>query len=191
MKILPEWTLKGTINLPSANETKLPHGKWGNIRTVQVMKRVAHERKGHPLVRRLALAIIQERGINSHQYLSEARAIGEYVQSRMRYVKDPVGIEQLHDPLTMIEQISRGIGAGDCDDMSLLIATLLLSIGIRPYFRCVRYRTRWGHYNHIYVVVYEKNLPQKKDSRLVLDAIIKDKPIGFEVPHMSGKEYLV
>ena len=48
----------------------------------------------------------------------------------------------------------------------------------------------FGNYNHIYVVVYERN-PYKEIQRVVLDCILKDKPIGTEVPHASGKEFEV
>lgn len=160
------------------------------------MRRVAHKRKGHPKVRRLALAVLENNNFkNSHNYLDEAKALGQFVQSRVRYVKDPVGIEQLHDPLTLIEQMERGVAVGDCDDMSLLLATMLLSIGHQPYFRTVRYKTKTGPYNHIYVVVYDRNLTGnsnfKNQMRLVLDPIVKDRAIGFEVPHVSGDEYIV
>jgi hypothetical protein len=172
------------------NNQQLRSGWLGNIDTVQVMKRVAHKRKSHPLVRELALGILNQQNIPSHNYVDEALAIGRYVQSKVRYVRDIAGVEQLHDPVTMIEQIQRGVSQGDCDDMSLLIATLLLSIGHRPKFRIVRYRGLTGPYQHIYVVVYEKNKRQDI-KRIVIDAIIKDKPIGFEVNHTSGKEITV
>jgi len=158
------------------------------------MKRVAHQRKGHPVVRRLSLAILENRfsGTKSHNYAQEAKAIAEFVQKNVRYVKDPLGIEYLQDPLMMIENLERGIATGDCDDMSLLIATLLLSIGHQPYFRTVRYRSRTGPYNHIYVVAYEGDIINRgKKQRVVMDAIVKEKPIGFEVPHVSGDEYKV
>lgn len=182
--------MRGPINLPTVEDHRLSLGKRGNIETVDFMRKVAHERAGHPLVRRLALAIIQNTNIKSHFYLNEALAIGEFVQRKVRYVKDPVGIEQLHDPITLIEQIERGVSAGDCDDMALLTATLLLSVGIQPYFRMVRYKSLTGPYNHIYVVVYETNGREKR-KRVALDAIIKDRPMGFEVPQRSGDEVKV
>lgn len=120
----------------------------------------------------------------------EAKVIGEFIQQKVRYVKDPYGIEQLHDPVMMIEHITRGTATGDCDDMTLLTATLLMSIGIVPKFRCVRYQTKTGHFNHIYLVVYEGRGFGKKQ-RLAIDCIIKDKPIGYEVPHMSGRDYWI
>lgn len=159
------------------------------MQTLQVMRKIAKERAGHPLVRKLALNILNYYNIPSHNYAAEAKAIGTYVQQKVRYVKDPTGIEQLHDPVMLIDQIQRGIARGDCDDMALLTASLLLAIGHTPVFRCVRYNTKSGPYNHIYVVDYVKN--KAKKYRIVLDCIIKDKPIGFEVNHQSGQEYAI
>ena len=147
-------------------------------------------RKSHPLVRQLALNILHWHNIKSQDYVEEARAIAKYVKEKVRYVRDIAGMEQLHDPLTMIDQLKRGTAQGDCDDMSLLIATLLLSIGHRPFFRIVKYKRDAPSYSHIYVVVYEKNWGQKP-VRISLDAILKRSPIGTEVPHVEGREFRV
>lgn len=154
------------------------------------MKKVARQRAGHPLIRRLATSILNYYEVPSQHYADEAMAIGDYVKEKVRYVRDPDGIEYLQDPVDLVEHIKQGQASGDCDDMSLLIATLLLSVGHVPSFRAVRYRDYAGHYNHIYVVDYEKNWGGPRQ-RIVLDAIMKDRPIGFEVPHQSGDEYLV
>lgn len=170
-----------------------PPGSRGNIHTVNQMKKLARARSIEPLVRELALNILRGHKTNSHAHRDEAIAIGTFVQKEVDYVKDILDVEQIHDPLTMIEQIQRGprICRGDCDDMSLLIATLLMSIGHHPFFRIVRYFDEGGDenkpYNHIYVVTYVSN-NHKKPKRLAIDAIIKNKPIGYEVPHKSGAE---
>lgn len=174
-------------NLAQAARTTLPRGVNANLETVNIMARVARERATHPKIRELALAILHHDQVPSQHYADEAIAIGRYVQNKVRYVRDIEGVEQLHDPLTMIDQLKRGMASGDCDDMSLLIATLLLSVGHQPYFRIVRYGQQSGPYHHIYVVVYEKNWRTPK-KRLVLDAILKRSPIGTEVKHASGRE---
>lgn len=174
-------------NLPQTTHRQLPRGYNGNIETVQIMRRVAHARKGHPLVRQLALNILHTHNVASQNYVDEALAIARFVKEKVRYVRDIAGMEQLHDPLTMIEQIQRGVAQGDCDDMSLLIATLLLSVGHRPKFRIVKYSKSSPSFNHIYVVAYEKNWG-KEPKRIVLDAILKRAPIGTEVKHVEGKE---
>lgn len=177
-------------NLAEVHNTQLPAGVNANLETVEIMKRVARARAAHPRVRELALAILSHHNTDSQNYVDEALAVGRYVQAKVKYVRDIDGVEQLHDPLTMIDQLKRGAAVGDCDDMSLLIATLLLSIGHRPYFRIVRYRGNSGAFQHIYVVVFEKNWRSPK-KRVVLDAILKRSPIGAEVPHTSGKDIKV
>ena len=74
--------------------------------------------------------------------------------------------------------------------MALLIASLLLSVGHSPKFSIVRYNSSSGSYNHIYVVDYAKNGPEGPH-RIVLDAIVKNRAIGFEVPHSSGREIAI
>jgi len=164
----------------------------GNYNTVEIMKRVARQRSRSPFVRELALRIIEGAGVESQNYLDESKAIAQYVQKKVRYVKDIDGVETLHDPLTLIDQLKRGQAQGDCDDMSLLVATLLLSIGHQPYFRMVKYhKNPMQGFNHIYVVDYTRNWGQQKNSRIVLDAILKRSPIGTEVKHVSGEEVKV
>lgn len=174
--------------LPEISTKKLPDGIQGNKETIKVMTKVARERAGHPVVQTFARNILLSYHVPSQDYVDEALAIGDYVLKHVRYVRDPDGIEQLQDPVTMIDQITRGISQGDCDDMALLIATLLIAIGHQPYFRAVRYKDSSGPYNHIYVVVYERNWGSPK-MRVVLDAILKRAPIGTEVRHKSGDEY--
>ena len=155
------------------------------------MQRVARARASHPLVRQLALNILLDYDVLSQHYINEALAIGNFVKEKVRYVRDIQGVETLHDPLTLIDQIKRGVAQGDCDDISLLIATLLLSIGHSPFYKAVKYKKGIKTYQHIYVVVFERNPGQKKKREIVLDGILKIKPIGSEVPHAVGKLYKV
>jgi hypothetical protein len=177
-------------NTPQTSESELSPGINGNLETLQMMIKVARERSRHPLIRELALRILEHYKVPSQDYIKEAYAIGDYIKRKVRYVRDINGVETLHDPLTLIDQMKRGQAQGDCDDMSLLIATLLLSIGHQPFYRVVRYYQGNGSYQHIYVVVYDKDW-RSPEKRLVLDAIMKRSKIGYEVPHVSGKEYKV
>lgn len=142
-------------------------------------------------MRAFTTKVLQAYKIPSHHYIDEALAIGEFVQTHMRYVRDPRDHELLQDPVMVIDQIeNQGFASGDCDDMALLIATMLLSIGHNPKFRCVRYESKSGSYNHIYVVVYDQNHPGPTE-RIVLDAILKESRIGTEIKHLSGDEFQI
>jgi len=175
--------------LPDIKSTNAPDGLRGNLDTVKMIKEIARKESGDPLVRRIANNILHYHQVPSHSYLEEARVIATWVQENVRYVRDADGIEQLTSPNMMLRNMTElGYMTGDCDDMATLLSTLLLSIGCRPVLRCVRYKTDSGKYNHIYVVVYEQNHPNPT-KRLVLDAIIKNKPIGTEMPHQSGDDF--
>lgn len=177
-------------NSPKVSEGELPPGINGNLKTLDIMKKMARQRACHPSVRELALRILEYYNVPSQDYYKEAYAIGDYIKRKVRYVRDIKDVETLQDPVMLIEQMRRNQAQGDCDDMSLLIATLLLSIGHQPYYRVARYFEGNGPYQHIYVVVYEKNWKQPK-KRLVIDAILKRDKIGTEVIQKSGKEFKV
>ena len=174
-------------NLPQATSEPLKRGSAGNFQTINMMKKVAHQRKGHPLVRKLAENIINLYKTGSQDFYDEAYAIGDWVKQVVPYAKDPKGVEMLQDPITMIDKLKRNELFGDCDDMSLLIATLLLSLGHQPYFCIVRYPQFRSGFQHIYICVYEANNRDKK-KRLVLDAIVKDRHTGYEVSYAEKKE---
>ncbi len=154
------------------------------------MKKVARLRAGDPTLRKLALNILQEYQIPSNFFINESLAIGDYVKNSIRYVRDPDNIEQIQDPIGMLRDIQSKSAQGDCDDMALFTATLLLTIGHQPFFRAVRYSEPFGNYNHIYVVDYENN-PGTDRKRVVIDCILKDKPIGFEIRQINGDEFAV
>lgn len=187
-KVQPEWLLGNT---PQTLNGQVGNGIRGNMDTVRLMSEIARIRSRHPLVRELALKILQIANIPSQNYYDEARAIGEYVRKKVRYVRDIRGVETLIDPVTMIDQLQRGEAQGDCDDMSLLIASMLLSIGHSPFFRIVKYNKAAHGFSHIYVVDYDRNHGEREKRRISLDAIMKRNPIGYEVPHVEGLEFKV
>lgn len=187
LRLNPAWELG---SLPTVASTELANADLGNYQTVEVMRKKAREQAQTPLVRKLALKILEQAGTRGHNFLDEARALGEFVKSNVSYVRDPTDVEQLHDPIFMINEITKGTARGDCDDKALLLATLLLSVGHQPYFAIVRYRDVAGPFNHIYVVEYDRNWGGPKQ-RLVMDTILEDRPIGTEVPHKSRREIRV
>lgn len=184
LRLRPEWTIGSA---PQVANTTIPDNDRGNYQTVAFMQDVAHQKALDPVVRKLALSILSQAGIGSHNFVDEAFALANFVQQNVRYVRDPTGVEQIHDPTYLVQQIAAGSAQGDCDDQALLLASLLLTVGARPFFAIVRYNSNHGPYNHIYTVVYEKNWGALR-RRIVLDTILKDRAVGFEVPFRSIKE---
>ncbi len=66
---------------------------------------------------------------------AEAAAIVGWIRQRYHYIQDPVEVELVHDPRYLLRQIDRqGFFMGDCDDASVLLATLLETAGYPTRF---------------------------------------------------------
>jgi hypothetical protein len=58
------------------------------------------------------------------------------VRERLRFTRDGFKVETLKTPQRMLQEIaSYKKFVGDCDDASILVATLLLAVGHQPAFQ--------------------------------------------------------
>lgn len=101
---------------------EIPEGRRGIAATLDLMSRCVKQYKTHPVIRDTALELTQS--LSNKDYPGEVRRLYEFVRDEIRYVRDIHGVETLYTPDQML--VTR---AGDCDDKSLLLATLLESIG--------------------------------------------------------------
>ena len=60
------------------------------------------------------------------------KAIADYVKERVRYVKDPSGIEVIQDARDTLR-----LGRGDCDDLTILISSLAKAGGLKARAKVV------------------------------------------------------
>lgn len=127
--------------------------------------------------------------VDSHNYLEEIKATYEWVRDNIRYVRDIRGVETLQlPPITLPRDISPeyGIGAGDCDDHVILLATLLSAIGVKDLsMRLVRFSPDDIEWKHIYLVVKVKGV------EYAMDAIVKNQDFGYEVKYYDKKDIAV
>ncbi|MEO7827169.1 MAG: transglutaminase-like domain-containing protein [Allosphingosinicella sp.] len=77
---------------------------------------------------------------------AQALAIGKWVQDRTNYVHE--GVETFQRPETTIRR-----KAGDCDDYSVLIASMLGTVGIRNKLCILKINGRWAHIFPVAIVV--------------------------------------
>ena len=112
----------------------IPSGVAGTDATVREIARLVDYDLQHQKLRLLATKILRRNAVPSKSYLSEARALFSYVAKRVRYQKDPVGLETVQSPT-----VTLNLGAGDCDDHSGLVAGLAAAVGIPARFRVVGY----------------------------------------------------
>lgn len=124
-------------------------GEAGIRDTLSHMERLTNNAFLSPVIRRQAAKA------SAHCHPSDSRCIAAslmvWVQRTMRFMKDPLGVEALHDPVMIAKEIERGGKPfGDCDDFSMYLAALLKASGLPAAFRAVGFNG--GRLSHVYVV---------------------------------------
>lgn len=132
-----------------ATLASLPDGEAGTIATLELMRRIVHRYKPSPAIRELAIALTND--LPNRDWVGEVNAVADYVRENIRYVRDVAGLETVQTPDVTLE-----LAAGDCDDQSTLVATLLESIGHRTRFVAVGWRAP-HRYSHVYPEILMKN----------------------------------
>jgi hypothetical protein len=102
----------------------IPKGYPGTKRTVEHIKALIRAGAKDFYVRQKAIDVLLERGVIPKDYREEIKALFEWVQQSVRYTKDPFRVEVLHSARRMLE-----LRAGDCDDMAILLGSMLEAIG--------------------------------------------------------------
>lgn len=69
-----------------------------------------------------------------------------FVRNRIEYIDEP--IDKWNKPSKTLER-----GCGDCDDMALLLASMLLSVGYDAWVRIATIKTDNSIMDHAYVIV--------------------------------------
>lgn len=95
--------------------------------TMAAMSKLANQAQFDVAIRALAEKIVK--GLFPHDYLSEYVAILCWIRNHIRYVRDPVTIEQVKTARAIIETES-----ADCDEMGVLAASLVGAIGGKSRF---------------------------------------------------------
>lgn len=124
-------------------------GELGIRQTLAKMVALANAAQLDPMIRDQAALAMS--GCPQGHKVCIAHALLNWVSRMVRYVPDPADHELLHDPRLIARGIAeRKMVYGDCDDMSLYLATLLKAVGLQPSFRAVGYNGR--PWQHVYVV---------------------------------------
>lgn len=125
----------------------IPTGPQGTRQTLNIMARVARNGKKTPVVRHVANILTRE--LQQKDWKGEIEALHSFVRDRIRYVKDINGVETIHTPDNILKYKQ-----GDCDDKSVLLASLLESIGHKTRFVAVGFAP--NRYSHVYPEVLYK-----------------------------------
>jgi hypothetical protein len=152
-------------------------GEAGIADTLKLMRELAND-GAHSWEVRYSAAQIVGNAPERDQY-AEAKAIFDFTQHYNTYRHDPDRIELLHDPRVTLALIREdGAAANDCDDYTILAASMLKTIGYRVKLRAVALKPS-TQFSHVYLLVnvYGRWVP--------FDAIRKDVKFGWESPRVG------
>jgi hypothetical protein len=104
----------------------LGDGDAGVEQTVRAIRGLIDQGKKDPTVHERAAWIIQAYHVPAFDWRGEFRAIFDWVRKNIRFTRDPTGKEGLHAAPEILR-----LQIGDCDDFSILMCSLLGTIGAR------------------------------------------------------------
>jgi transglutaminase-like putative cysteine protease len=161
-----------------ATQIEISEGVEGVKETIALMSSLVKQYKTNAycnIVARQALAMVPARDAGA-----ELTALCEYVQRTVRYTADTADTELIITPDLLLREVQ----AGDCDDMSLCLATLC---------ECVGYKTRFvacgfvpGDLSHVFVQVRLGGFDSSgRPKWMSLDAS-EQMPPGWQAPDMKN-----
>lgn len=148
--------------------TTLPDGEGSVRETLKMMRLLARNARRSLFIRDLATSIISN--VKEKNWGKEVDALLAFVQTEIRYTRDPVDMELLQTP----EELLRS-QQGDCDDKATLLAALLESVGHPTRFKAVGFSP--NTLSHVYVET-------KIGNRWVPMDPTMPKPLGWQPPNI-------
>lgn len=105
---------------------------------LRYLRSLVTEWRGQPQIRNLAVQIVQDSGAEMRDKKAQALAIASWVQGEIYYIHELP--ERFQTPAETLR-----IKAGDCDDSTTLVCSLLESVGIPSQLVCMQINGAWSH----------------------------------------------
>jgi hypothetical protein len=144
-------------------------GDAGVEQTIGVMRQLIDEAMADPSFVNQAVSIVGS--APAHDEVAELQAIYNFVDRNIRFVKDPVTKEKLIPPQELLK-----VGAGDCDDIAMLTAALLMAVGYPARLVTVAAAQCGSDFSHVYT---EGELPPGSGNWIPLDSARPDSQFGL------------
>jgi len=145
-----------------------------------------------PDVRRVAIRIVSD--CEGKDDLCEAEAIFEavkhgtdavpFLRNGFKYVADPRAADFYTGARRILDELSRGSYAGDCDDHTILVGSLCAALGFKVGARAWGPDRNQDVYTHVYcVIAVPKKGPWPKGyTGHGMDTTVKQSHVGWEPP---------
>jgi hypothetical protein len=158
---------------PATFSMPLLSGDAGVEQTINEMRTLVDEALRDPSIIRLATDIV--RSVPAFDDYAEGEALYNWVRSNIRFTKDPVNKEKLYPPAELLK-----IRAGDCDDISMLLASLLMAVGYPARLMTVAATPDSPEqFSHVYV---EGEVPAGSGQWVPMDPARYDSQFGVAPP---------
>lgn len=132
---------------------RIPAGDLGTLATIREMRRVVDRGVRDPLTHQVASFVVS--GVLEHGPPAIVGAIRGWLDSRIVFQADPVGVEMLREVREMLLEIARnGQAQVDCDDISTLGAALAKTVGIPARFTVLAFPPR-NRFQHVYAELFD------------------------------------
>lgn len=149
----------------------IPTGNPGLAVKIKRLRQLVEAAKRDAKFVRSAQAIVQDLPERSHD--AEVARVVAFVKDRVRYVRDPIGVEAFTDPRILLEEAKTYRARGDCDDHVILASALLEAIGYPTRYRIGGLGSeRWAH------IWLQVRIPAR--GWVSVELVRKDAAIGWE-----------
>lgn len=158
----------------------LRKGREGSLQTaLEMAKLVRHDSVSDEGLERFAVQKLISAGLDSHSRPEDViEILFKFVQA-IPYIFDPAGsFDSVQNARHTLAK-----GYGDCDDLAVLLATLLALVGYRPRFVLAKYKESTQGFDHVYVdVILSDNDPHRPGAthRIALDPCSRSHAAGWE-----------
>lgn len=157
--------------IPHIRIYRVPKGRRGTLVTARLIAQMIREGAKDFYVRQKAIQIFRAYQVRPKDRFGEVSALFDFVRRNIRYTRDIFRVELLHSARRMLE-----LRAGDCDDMTILLGSMLVATGHPVRLILAGFRRDKPHaYSHIYPEV------NVRGRWIAIDATV-DHPMGWAPP---------
>lgn len=132
----------------------IARGDAGTRETLQRMRSLVNRSLAIPVVRGTAVNLM--RAVVPRARGEQIRAVRRFLTDRVQFLRDPVGVELLHDPVWLLREIqTRYYVTVDCDDVAILGAALGKAAGLKARFVAVAFYDPVAPYSHVWAELFD------------------------------------
>lgn len=150
----------------------IPGGVAGVRATLAIMQKLAREGRKDPGVIAVAEQVVRDCPANDTK--CEIGKLFYWTKSKIRYLRDVRDVEKINTA----ERTLR-VGTGDCDDMSVLLASLLEAVGNKTRFVVMGFSS--GEYEHVVTQV------RLGTGWITLDPTVAKATLGWVPPNVTRR----